>query len=495
MSKFKEYSLSKSLDSNIEMIKKIFNNNDDTLIIRSFQNQHNNSLKCCIFFIEGMVNNEIINENIILPIVETSIPSIKSNFIEYLQYQVIVSNNLQKTDSIDQLIEAVISGNTILFAENSLEAIIIDTKGWQSRAIEEPIVERVLRGPREGFTECIMVNLALIRRKLRTSDLKFEFTTLGERTNTKACICYIEGLANEKILKELHKRLESISIDGVLDVNYINELVSDSPLSPFETTGSTERPDIIAAKLLEGRIALVLDGTPVVMTVPYLFIEYFQSNEDYYLNYYFASIGRVLRIFGFIASISIPAVYLSLVAFHQEMIPTPLIMSIYAARQGVPFPTAIELIVLLITFEILREAGTRMPSYIGQALSIVGALVLGSSAVEARLVSAPIVIVVGLSGITGLMIPKIKSVSVTMRFIFLFLSSLLGLYGYIFGMSALLIHLFSIRSFGVPYMSNLTSLHLQELKDTTIRSPWWYMKDRPGSLSKNLRRTSRGQRQ
>jgi spore germination protein KA len=494
MSNFKEYNLSKSLDTNIETIKKIFNN-DDTLIIRSFQSQHGDSPKCCILFINGMVNDEIINENIILPIVTSLTPPTKSSFIEYLQNQVIVSNNVEKTDNIDKLIEAVISGDTILFAENSLEGIIIDTKGWPSRAIEEPLVERVLRGPREGFTESIMENLALIRRKLRTTDLKFEFTTLGERTNTKACICYIEGLANEKILKELHKRLKDISIDGVLDSNYVNEIICDSPLSLFETTGSTERPDTAAAKLLEGRIALVIDGTPVVMTVPYLFLEYFQSNEDYYLNYYFASVGRILRISGFIATISIPAVYLSLVAFHQEMIPTPLIMSIYAARQGVPFPTVIQLIILLITFEILRETGTRTPSYIGQALSIVGALVLGSSAVEARLVSAPIVIVVGLSGITGLLIPKIKSASVLLRFVFLIFSSLLGLYGYIFGMAALLIHLFSIRSFGVPYMSNLSSLHLQELKDTAIRLPWWYMKDRPGSLTSNIKRASRGRRQ
>ena len=494
MSIFNKDSLSRSLEKNIEIIKEIFNN-DDTLVVRLLENQHDNSFKCCTIFSEGMVNNNVVNENIILPIVKNTIPKKESNTIKDLQYKVIVSNNVERTEDIDQLTQSIIGGDTILFLEGSKEALIISSKGWETRSISEPPSEKVIKGPREGFTESMIENLSMIRRKIKTPDLKFKFFTLGEKTNTKGCICYVDGIANEQIIDELYKRLEKFNMDGALGVNYIQEYVKDHPLSPFKTTGNTERPDVVAAKLLEGRVALILDGTPVAMTVPYVFVEYFQSNEDYYLNFYFGSIGRILRILGFLITTSVPAIYLALVTFHQELIPTPLILSISAARQDVPFPTVVELIGLLIVFEILREAGTRMPTYIGQALSIVGALVLGQAAVQARFVSAPVVIIVALSGITGLMIPSLTGISIISRLVLLLFSSALGLYGYTFGILALLVYLFSIKSFGVPFMANITSLDLQELKDTAIRVPWWYMEYRPRLIAtKNPRRKSFGGR-
>ncbi len=489
---FENVTLSKSLESNLETIKEIFNN-DDTLVIRQFENQYESKLKCCIFFIDGMVNAEIINENIISPIVSSSMIKSGNKTIHSLQYQIIISNQITKTDSLVKLVESIINGDTILFVDGSSEALAINTKGWKTRAIEEPPSEKVLKGPREGFTESVMINLSMIRRKISSSNLRFKFITLGKETRTKACVCYIEGIANKKILDELYKRLETFNIDGALGSNYLQEFIKDEPLSPFKTIGNTERPDVVAAKLLEGRIAIILNGTPSAITLPYLFIEYFQSNEDYYLSFYFGSIGRLLRILGFIITTSVPAIYLALVTFHQELIPTPLVLSISAARQGVPFPTVVELIGLLTVFEILREAGTRMPTYIGQALSIVGALVLGQAAVQARFVSAPIVIIVALAGITGLMIPALTGVSVIARTILLLLSSALGLYGYVFGMLGIGIHLFSMRSFGVPYMANVTSLKLQDLKDTFIRAPWWYMEYRPKLIaSKNPRRKASG---
>ncbi|WIV12421.1 spore germination protein [Proteiniborus sp. MB09-C3] len=492
MLNFENIILSKSLENNIETIKKVFNE-DDTLIIRQFENQHDSKLKCCIFFVDGMANTEMISENIISPIVTSSVIKSSRNTIHTLQYQVLLSRQITKTDSLIRLIEAIINGDTVLLVDSLSEALIINTKDWQTRAIEEPPSEKVLRGPREGFTESILVNLSMIRRKVSSSKLKFKLITLGEETRTEAYICYIEEIVNEKILDELYRRLSSFNMDGVLAVNYIQEFIKDAPLSPFKTVGTTERPDVVAAKLLEGRIAIILDGTPTAITLPYLFIEYFQSNEDYYLSFYFGSIGRILRILGFIITTSVPAIYLALVTFHQELIPTPLVLSISAARQGVPFPTVVELIGMLTVFEILREAGTRMPTYIGQALSIVGALVLGQAAVQARFVSAPIIIIVALSGITGLMIPALTGISIIARTALLLLSSALGLYGYVFGMLGIGIHLFSIRSFGVPYMSNLTSMKLQDLKDTFIRAPWWYMEYRPQFIaSKKLRRKAFG---
>ena len=478
MNIFDKYSLSPSIDKNIYIMKEIFKN-DDTLMLQRFQNQYDSSMKFCIFYIDGMINGDTINENIITPLSKVPIIPEDLTFMDFLIQSTIASVNIKKSLDIPNLVDSIIKGNTVLFVDGFKDAIIIPSNGMQTRQITEPEVERVLRGPREGFIESLVVNLSLIRRKLQTKDLKFKYMTLGERTNTKLCICYIEGLADDIILRTLYDQLSAIEIDGVLDVKYIQEYIDKEPYSLFETSTTTEKPDVVVGKLLEGRIAIILDGTPVVMTLPYLFIESFQSADDYYLNYYFAFISRMLRILGFLGTISIPAIYLSLVTFHQELIPTPLIMSIYASRLGVPLPTVLELVSLLVVFEVLREAGTRMPAHIGQALSIVGALVLGSAAVDAKFVSAPIVIVVGLSGITSLMIPSITGASIIIKIGLIFLSSILGLYGYIIGLSFLLIHLLKLKSFGVPFMTNLTSMKLQSLKDTGIRAPWWYMRVRP----------------
>ena len=283
-----------------------------------------------------------------------------------------------------------------------------------------------------------MMNLSLVRRKLKTHQLKFKFKVLGSRSNTKACICYIEGLANKAILAELEKRLAEINLDGILGVNFINELIKNAPLSPFKTIGRTERPDVIAGKLLEGRVAMIVDGTPVALTLPFIFIEYFQANDDYYTNFFFASFSRIVRIVSFFFTISVPAIYLALTTFHQEMLPTSLLLSISAARQGVAFPTIIELLILGLAFEILKEAGIRMPTVIGEALSIVGALFLGQAAVEARIVSAPMVIVTGFTAVAGLMIPGMSGLIIILRVVFVIMVTLIGFYGYIFGVVGLL---------------------------------------------------------
>lgn len=488
---FENQILSSSLEDNINIIKEIFKN-DDTVLSRKFSN-HANNIKCCIFFMDGMVDASSINENIIRPVIKND--NVRDlNPIEYLQYEVIESSKCESTTDIKKLANSLLLGDTILFIEGANRGLIIGSAGFKTRNIEEPQTETIVRGPREGFTESLVVNLSLIRRKIKSTNLKFKYITIGDMTNTPTCVCYIEGLASDRILNELMHELKNIDIDGVLDVKYIQEYIDKQPLSLFETTKVTERPDVVAANLLEGRLALILDGTPVVVTLPFLFIEVFQSPEDYYANYYFASLNRTIRLLGFIATISIPAVYLALVTFHQEIIPTPLLMSIDASRLAVPLPTLFELVVLSLSFEVLREAGARMPPSVGQTISVVGALVLGSAAVDARLVSAPVIIIVGLSGITNFMIPDIAGTSTIIKFIFIGLAALLGLYGYIIGISFLFMHLVSLKSFGIPIMSDFTSMKLDNVKDTHIRAPRWVMKHRPKIIGqKNPVRTSRGE--
>jgi spore germination protein KA len=325
----------------------------------------------------------------------------------------------------------------------------------------------------------------MIRRRLPTPDLCVETATIGRRTDTFVFICYLDSLVNKKVLKELKRRLKKIDIDGVLDSNYISELITNAPFSPLKTIGSTERPDIVAARLLEGRVAVMVDGTPVVLTLPYLFSENFQSDDDYYLNFLVASVGRILRYLCFFLALSVPAIYLALITVHKSLLPTSLAISISGARNGVPFPSVIEALLLIGIFEILRETGLRMPQNVGHALSIVGGLVIGQAAVEAKLVSAPMLIIIALSGIAGLMLPRLKGIISYGRVILVLLAHIWGLFGYLTGLCALLILIFSLNSFGIDYTSSLKQIDFQSFKDTLIRAPWRNMINRPVGISKN----------
>ena len=293
------------------------------------------------------------------------------------------------------------------------------------------------------------------------------------------------------VLKELEKRLNDIDIDGIIDSGYIQELIKDAPFSPFETIGSSERPDVIAAKLLEGRIALFVDGSPFVLTVPYVVAENFQANEDYYNNYIISSINRLIRGITAVTTITIPAIYLSIATYHQEMMPTPMLLSLSASRQDVPIPTALSLFLMLFIFDIIREATTRMPVHISQAISIIGTIILGQAAVEARLVSAPVLIVTALTGITTLINMNFLSAAIIFRNFLLLGAAFLGIYGFLLCFIIMYLHLMSMRSFGVPYMMNVTKVMNYDGQDAWIRAPWWTMTLRPKIIGiKNLVRQS-----
>lgn len=495
MIKMKTYdnsTISNSLEKNITSIKKLFKD-DDTLNYRQFKNSSKEPIDFCVFFIDSIVSKDKIEGKIINPIMKDNSDYTGLKFVSYLKDNIISSSKCKDSSKTNDIVKALVNGNTVLFVENINKALILGTQGGNFRSIEEPESEKVTRGPREGFSESLETNISLIRRKIKTNKLKFKYMTVGDIGHTNCCICYIESLASQKVLDKITEQINEISIDGVLDGKYIQEYIDKQPFSLFETTGTTERPDVVAAKLLEGRLALIVDGSPVAMTFPFLFIEIFQFPEDYYLNYYFASMNRIMRLIGFITTISAPAIYLALVNFHQELIPTPLLMSIYAARLAVPLPTIFELIFLLVTFEVLREASMRMNPSIGPSLSIVGALVLGTAAVEAKLVSAPVIIIVGLSGITGFMIPSISGANTIIKLLLLTLASILGLYGYIMGIAFLLIHLTKLKSFGVPIMSSFTSFSTDNIKDTHFRAPRWMMTNRPEILGqRNPIRSKKG---
>lgn len=487
-----EEGLSTSLDEMMSLFRRIFKD-DGTLRIRVFNNVSNEKLRFGLVYVDGMVERHMIQEGVIKPILAYDFTGMNSDnmaeLMENIRAQVIHVSDVVVTTDLNDMISAIIAGKTILLLDGYAGALNISVQGWETKAIAEPVTEKSVKGPREGFTESLLVNLTLLRRRIQDPDLKFNFSEVGSRSRTQICICYMESLAVPEIIKELENRLEQIDIDAVLDTSYLSEFIRDEPYSPFEMTGSTERPDAVVGKLMEGRVAVLIEGSPFALTVPYIFIENFQASSDYYINFYFGSFNRMLRLMGAFLSISIPALYVAFVTYSQEMIPTMLLLSISTARVAVPFPTIVEAALMLTIFEILREAGERIPSNVGQAISIVGALVLGQAAVEARIVSAPMIIVVGLTGIMTLLNPTLTGPLIIIRTLLLFAAFFLGIYGYFLGMLGLVIHLMSLRSFGIPYMLGISSIRPQDVKDIAIRVPWWHMYLRPALIgARNMKR-------
>jgi len=481
-----------SLAKNIDAMKRLFNN-VDIMRYRNIESSKDNDLKCCLVFSDGMVDSAIINDNIIRPLTQVMLKSyFRCKTMDELLKQVIQINETKTVNNFKEIIESVTYGDSILFVDGCDVAGIINTKKFALRSIDVPDNERTLSGPREGFTESLAQNLSQIRRRARTHELKIKNLTLGRRTKTAVSVCYFQSLVDQDILSELMKRLESLDIDGVLDTNYITELIKDNRWSPFRSTGYTEKPDFVVGKLLEGRIAIFMDGTPVVLTVPYLFIENFQSGEDYYLSYYYTSFSRILRIIGFIMTIAIPGFYIAIAAYHKEMLPANLLVNLVADRMGVPFPAALEAYVMIIIFDILRETGVRMPTNVGQALSIVGALVIGQAAVEAKLVSSPMIIIVAMTGITSLLVPKMNAPAIYCRFLVLTLSTSFGLFGFAMGMTFIFIHILNLVSVGTEQVVLKGNFTAQENKDILIRAPWWTMKQRPDRLTDNRIRQTEG---
>jgi spore germination protein KA len=341
--------------------------------------------------------------------------------------------------------------------------------------VEQSDVEPVVRGPKESFVEVIPTNIGMIRRRIHSPNLVFEQIDLGCITETKICIVYIKGICSEELSNEVRMRIKKIKMDGILESSYIEEQIQDSRYSLFPQIRTTERPDSVAASLLEGRAAIIVDNTPVVMIAPGEFFSLLQSAEDYYNRYSFSSLVRLLRFFAFTLALILPAVYIAVVNYHQEMIPTSLLASIVASRSNVPLPAFLEALSMEITFEILREAGVRLPRQVGQAVSIVGALVIGQAAVQASIVSPLMVIVVALTGISSFCIPQYSLALPVrvMRFALMILAAMLGLFGVMIGILFLMMHLFSIESFGKPYMAPIGPLRASGLKDTVLRYPWW----------------------
>ena len=438
---------------------------------------HGPDARYWIVFVRSLTDVRIVSDAVVRPLLWGAVASDQRRSAR----AIIQVPALHQVNDVEDAIQKLLDGWTIV-VEPTGRVWGADTGARPGRTVEKPDSESGIRVPREGFNEQIDASIALIRARLRHPGLRFEQRRCGTRTATRVVLAYIDDLIDPEILSTVRFRLDRVQIDGVLESGYVEEFIEDSPFSPFPQVLRTERPDVVVANLLEGRFAILVDGTPFALVGPVVLAQLLTVSEDYYERTILSSWVRMLRYAAFTVSLTLPGLYVALTTYHQELIPTSLLLSIAAAREGVPFPALVEALLMELQFEVLREAGLRLPKAVGPAISIVGALVLGQAAISANLVSPAMVIVVAMTGIASFATP-VFSLALSarlLRFAFTLSGAILGLFSMQAVAVLLLVHLCALRSFGVPYLAPIAPLRLRDWTDLSARVPWWAMRRRPG---------------
>ena len=504
--------LKQSLEENIDYLKKVTGNSPD-ILYREIEIGKRYTIKSTIVTTLGLVDTQLINDFILnslmtQPFHEKIEEYIKEKvrqeddkltnssaelILTEIEKKLLPISHVKRVSNWSAIFKYLLTGKAVIFLDGAKSALITSTQGGEQRSITEPQKEVSIFGPKDSFTESIVTNISLIRKRIRNPNLWVESFTIGKVSQTDIRIMYINGIANEEIVEEVRQRLNKIDIDQILDASFLQQFIQDKVFTSFPTIYYTERPDVVTANLMEGRVAIFVDGSPFALTVPALFLEFFQSVDDYYARFDIIIFLRFLRIALFFIAMILPATYVAITTFHQEMAPTLLIIAIAAQREAVPFPAYFEALLMEITFEVLREAGSRLPRAIGQAVSIVGALVIGQAAIQANIVSPAMVIIVSLTAISNFAIPSFDMAIATriIRFILMTLAAVMGIYGIVCGLMFMCIHLNSLRSFGVPYMEPFAPVTVRSLGDTVVRLPLMYHKYRPKMIAKkNTKRVS-----
>lgn len=487
LSSNEDTSISSKLSENLQRIKQLVGNSSD-VIIRDFDMIHS-SVQVAAVYTDGLVDKNLagffLNRSLMIKKEQVTVS--KENVFEFIKNNALTVQKIKIIRDWNELILSILSGDTVILIDGCTEAISGETKGGEMRGITEPTTQVTIRGPKDCFNESIGTNISLIRRRIASSNLWLETMRIGQETHTNIAIMYIKGIINEELIQEVKKRLNEIKTDRILDSGNIEHFIEDHTSSPFPTIYSTERPDSVAGNLLEGRIAILVDGSPFVLIVPTLFVQFFQSPDDYSYRYNLAIFLRILRYVSFFISLVAPSIYIAAITFHQEMIPTTLLISLASSREGVPFPAFVEALLMEATFELLREAGIRMPRAVGQAVSIVGALVLGQAAVQAGIVSPQMVIIVAITGIASFATPAydLAASARLIRFILMILAATFGFYGLTLGIIIIIAHLNSLRSFGFPYLAPFSPFILEGQKDAILRFPLKQLFTRQHLISQN----------
>lgn len=481
--------IGKQLSKNVFFIEEILKNCND-IVKKDFLCGIRRNIKAYILYTDGLTKTEMIEESILRPLLNKEIVEEEGEQLyQFVSREVLEMADLKEMTTMEDVITQVLAGNTILLLDGCAKGIMISSKMFPTRGVQAADQEASMRGPKDSFTENLRFNTALIRRRIRDSRLKVEQKVAGERSKTDVALMYMEDLVKQDILNEVKEKMRGLSMDGILDSAMLEQLLMKDWMTPFPCIQSTQRPDKTASALLEGRIVLVTDNSPEVLILPASFHSFFQASDDYYNRWETASFARVLRYVAAFIAISFPAFYVSVVGFHTEVLPTSLILSFAQARQGIPFPVIVEVLLMELAFELLREAGIRLPGQLGGTIGIVGGLIVGQAAVDAGIVSTIVVIVVALTAIASFSVPNeiMASAFRILKFFFLAMAALWGLYGFFLAWLVLIVHLSGLESFGEPYLMPDEWEEGEKYKDYYLRLPLFTMWKRPAYTKEGAR--------
>lgn len=483
-----ERSISTSLEENRKIIEERYQlpRNKD-VVIRKLTIAGEPSVKAMLVFMDGLADKKIVTVSILQPLMLMRNDRQEyegGNLIDGIIERFLPSGQASRVASFKEVEYAINTGDAALFFEGIDEVVTLETKGFEHRGIDRSATEQSVRGAQNAFTEVLRVNTALIRTMLHASDLVTEMIPVGLRGETNCAVMYLESVANKELVAEVKRRITGISADIIMDSGVLEHFIVDFPNNPFPQTLSTERPDRIVANIAEGRVAIFLDGNPFGQIVPVSFFTLIHAADDYSLNLYYANMLRIVRLVGAFLSLLLPALYLAINTFHQEAIPTDLLLSIIAARSSVPFPTIIEIMLMEISFELIREGGLRIPGILGSTIGIVGALILGQAAVAAKIASPIMVIVIAVTGLASYSIPDYRLASALRlsRLAFIALAFFMGLVGIASGFMVLITVLCSMKSFGMSYMAPLAPKTMPG-GDLVFRIPVYKQQRRPDEVN------------
>lgn len=476
--------LSKRLEDNFSII------NDKFLECPDIKRQRillKDATPILIVYCEGLTDIDLLQRDIIPKLLELKSTEL---FDESMQTVRLPAASLSLSNEFDTLITDILNGKTVIFINGFDIAISLSVIKVEKRSISEPNIEKNVKGPQEAFIESINTNISILRRKIKNNRLKFKTVILGDLTNQSVAIAYIEGIANPEIIETMYNKVKDIQFDGLLGIGYIEQLIADNQITPFPHYLVSERPDKIVSNLLEGKLAILLDGTPFVLIAPVSFFSFMQATDDYTGSWMVQSLNRLLRFFGLFIAVFLPALYIAIVSYHYYMIPLNLLIPLAESRSRVPFPPIIEVLILETTLEMLREATIRLPTYIGTSVGVVGGLIIGQAAVDAGIVSNIIIIVVAITAIASYLIPN-YDMSLTVkyiRFIVMFFASIFGIIGVVICGIFILAHLVILESMGEPYFKPMFPFNLNDFKDILLRPQIKDLKKRP-STAKPLDKT------
>ncbi len=469
----KKSEFSKNLQENIDAVKAILTAEDIFL----FEFCCADKTAATVIYADGITDKELLGTLAARPLAQKNAPKT----LEEAQKSLLFPET-KTAQSLQQVCDEILSGNPALFIDSIPGAVILGTKKISLRAVMEPQTSITVKGPREGFIEDVKTNMGLIRKRLKSPALQFETLQVGRVSQSVVVIAYLDNIADKKIVKEVRKRIQAIDIDGIPDSSYIGQFLAKKPYSLFKQIGSTEKPDILCAKMLEGRIAILVDGSPIALTLPYLLSEDFQSPQDYFVSPYRATISRILRLFAVLVSLYLPSFYIAAQLFKLQLLPFGLLMTVSGGIQDIPLSPSLELFFLLVVLEILIEASVRMPKYVALALSVIGALVLGDTAVKAGLVSSPAIIIVALSGISAYTVPDLTGTLSVIRITFIVVAGSIGTYGILLLTALILWYLISSDSYGTPLLAPFSPLIPKDLSDSLWKTDIYDLNTRPAVL-------------